>query len=314
MSTQIHSEQTPSPPDPLRKPNDNHVAWLLRRIWDRVNRKNKHFMGVIVGEEGSGKSYTAIKIANTVDPSFNAERVMFDVGQLLEVLKDGDHEPGNFYVLDEAGVQLGRRTWQDRAQVLANQALQLVRDHNLGLVFTLPRLSELDSQAQGRLQAFLELIDMEDGEYVVGKWKWMDPDRADNTGTIYKKYPRRRINGNVRRITRMAFRPPGEDITAPYNERKREFQEEFYQEVIDQLAGETEDEATEDLSPSDLAEQVEPDDLDDILAPHGTTGEPLVKWELIRAKYDMSQKDAKAAKTMIEKQYDTEDLAEAMDQ
>ena len=105
-----------SPPERLQKPNENHTLWLLRRIWDRINEKNEHFMGCVVGREGSGKSYTAVKIANMIDPSFNADRVIFDVTELLKTLRDGDHEPGQFYVLDESGVQFGVRTWQDRAQ------------------------------------------------------------------------------------------------------------------------------------------------------------------------------------------------------
>ncbi len=148
-----------SPPDPLRVPNHHHAPWLLRRIWDRLHTDDGYFMGVIVGREGSGKSHTALKIASTIDSEFSADRVIFDVSELLQDLKEGDDDPGSFYVLDEAGVQLGRRTWQERGQVLANQALQLIRNHNLGLIFTLPRLGELDSQAQGRLQAFYEITE-----------------------------------------------------------------------------------------------------------------------------------------------------------
>lgn len=292
-----------SPPKQLQGRNDNHGAWLLRRIWDRLHRKNEHFMGVIVGREGSGKSHTAIKIARTVDPSFTSERVMFDVSELLEVLRDGDHQKGNFYVLDEAGVQFGRRTWQERGQVLANQALQLIRNHNLGLVFTLPRLGELDSQAQGRLQAFYELLDKEDGEYVMGKWKWMDPDRADDTGTIYKKFPRRRSNGKVKRITEIAFTPPADEIVEPYEEKKSAFQDEFYKKTIEELSDEEEDEDDE-KSVSDMADDIANNGVEKVVSEHGHTGEPYINAQLIRAEYETTHDDAKAIKSLLEKQVD----------
>lgn len=294
-----------SPPPDLQGRNRNHTRWLFRRVWDRVNRDNEHFMGVIVGREGSGKSYTAMKIANKVDPSFNADRVIFDVKDLLEVLRDGDHEPGNFYVLDEAGVSLGRRTWQDRAQILANQALQLIRSHNLGLVFTLPRLSELDSQTEGRLQAILEIITKVPDEYVETKWKWVDPDRIDSRGNILKKYPRRRQDGYKKRITRNAIAPPeDEELIATYEERKRDFQEQMYAETIEALEPEEEE---DEMSAKDVAKEIESEDrVPEFMSEHGVTGKPYIDAELVRAEYELSHRDAKAVKSLLEKTNDLE--------
>jgi signal recognition particle GTPase len=302
-----------TPPEHLQGPKDNHVKWLLHRIWERLNRRNEHFMGVIVGQEGSGKSYTAIKIAKNVDPSFNAGRVIFDVADLLEVLTEGEHEPGNFYVLDEAGVQLGRRTWQDRSQILANQALQLIRDHNLGLIFTLPRLSEFDSQAQGRLQAMYEITKKVEGEYVKGKWKFFDPDRADDTGKIYKKYPRRIQNGQRKRIRRLAFSPPTGDMVGQYEDRKDDFQEEFYKETIAEIRGEDADdndaEEEESMSVQDIATEVA-QNIERVVAKNNNTGKPYINRDLIRANYGCTQANARAVKATLEKQFSTNELAQ----
>lgn len=293
-----------SPPSDLQGRNQNHTRWLFRRVWDRVNRDNEHFMGVIVGREGSGKSYTAIKIANKIDPSFNADRVIFDVKDLLTVLRDGDHQPGNFYVLDEAGVSLGRRTWQDRAQILANQALQLIRSHNLGLVFTLPRLSELDSQTEGRLQAILEIVSKVPDEYVEVKWKWVDPDRIDSRGNILKKYPRRRQDGYKKRITRNAIAPPEDmELVETYEARKREFQEQMYAETIEALKPD-EDAEDESKSPKEVAVDITKEGVESVVSEHGNTGKPYINAELIRANYSLSHRDAKAVKSLLEKQID----------
>lgn len=311
QANQQQSSGSARVPDHLRKPNHNHARWLFRRIWDRINRENEHFMGVLVGQEGSGKSYTALKIANEIDPSFTADRVIFDVEEMLRVLKDGNHEPGNFYVLDEAGASLGRRTWQDRGQVLANQALQLIRSHNLGLLFTLPRLSELDSQTQGRLQAFYEIVDKEDGEFVSGKWKFLDPDRADTTGKIYRKYPKRREDGITKRITRINLRPPADELIKPYEERKEQFQEEFYEKTIEKLSdGDTDSDTKEKLEPADVAEQILSGGLTAVTDTNGKTGEPYINKDLIRAEYEISHADARAAKSMVEKQTNLSELGE----
>jgi gluconate kinase len=274
-----------------------------------VNRKNEHFMGCIVGREGSGKSYTALKLANNLDSGFNADRVIFDVSELLKILSDGDHSPGDFYVLDEAGVSLGNRTWQDRAQILANQALQLVRSHNLGLIFTLPRLSELDSQAEGRLQAVLEVVEKNPEEWVKVKWKFIDPDRIDSSGNILKKYPRRKQNGYEKRITRNTFAPPDDDeLIANYEERKGAFQQEMYERTIQELEGAEEDEEAEQLSVKDIADKIESGGLDDVVSQHAQTNQPYINDDLIRAEYSLSHSDARTVKSLLEKRFDLENF------
>jgi ABC-type dipeptide/oligopeptide/nickel transport system ATPase component len=261
-------------------------------------------MGTIVGREGSGKSYTALKIANCVDESFNADRVIFDVMELLKVLRDGDHSPGDFYVLDEAGVSLGRRTWQDRAQVLANQALQLIRSHNLGLIFTLPRMSELDSQTEGRLQAVLEITEKRPEEYVKLKWKFVDPDRIDSSGNVLKKYPRRKQDGFEKRITRNTFAPPEDtDLIETYESRKGEFQDKVYAETIEALEDVDEEAEDDSLSVQEVADDIADGGLGEVVSEHGNTGEPYINHQLIRAQYDMSHDDAKAVKSILEQEF-----------
>lgn len=296
-----------SPPENLRGEHENHVAWLLRRVWDRMNTRNEHFMGCIVGREGSGKSHTAIRIAHEIDPTFNANRVIFDVKNLLEVLESGEHEPGNVYVLDEAGVQMGARTWHDRAQILANQALQLVRDHNLGVIFTLPIASELDKQAHGRIQAMLEVVNKEEGEHVDIKWKWIDPDRVNRNGKLYKKFPRRRQNGRLKRITSLRIGPPDTEIIDRYEMKKNEFQASFYRETIEEMEG-AEEEQDKDLSPNEIATQLIDSGMKAVISEHGRTGEPYIDHDLIRAEYDISHADARTAKKLIRKQIDEDEL------
>lgn len=286
----------------------------MRRIWDRLNKQNEHFMGVIVGQEGSGKSHTAIKIANLIDPSFTADRVIFDVADLLKVLNEGKHDPGNFYVLDEAGVQLGRRTWQERGQVLANQALQLIRSHNLGLLFTLPRLGELDSQTQGRLQAFIEMTRKENGEYVEAKWKWMDPDRSDSTGKIYKKYPRRRMGyGSKIRVRTVAFTPPDQALVDPYERRKEKFQQEFYEKTIAELSDDDDEndekERRNSMKASEIADEISGNGVAKVVSTNKQTGKPYVNREKLIEEYDLTFNKARLVKERLEEMHTSEELS-----
>jgi len=137
-----------TPPERLRQLDDEDISARIvrQKVWKRMNVDNQHFMGAVVGREGTGKSHSALAIASAVDPEFTAEDVFFQPERLLEALNSDDYGRGNVVVLDEAGVGLGNRSWYDKEQILLNQALQTARDDNMGVLYTLPRLEELDSQ------------------------------------------------------------------------------------------------------------------------------------------------------------------------
>jgi len=217
-------------PDELK--GDNKTLVLLREVWNRLNAQNEHWMHVILGEEGSGKSHTAIRIAEMIDPDFGIDQIIFDPASLLQRLRNGDYSAGDVFLIDEAGVSMGKRTWHDSGQVKLNQARQLIRNHNVGCIFTLPRLGELDSQTQGRLQSYLELSKKVPGRYVAGRWRSMDPDRTDRTGEIYRRTP----EVHETRIPQVAFTPPkNQELVNKYEDEKADFQARFYDEAISEL-------------------------------------------------------------------------------
>jgi len=294
-------------PTPLADaPDTNDAAWLLNRIWDRMNIRNEHFVGVFVGREGSGKSLTAIKVAETLDPRFSAdENIFFKLDNFLEVLANEEYTAGDVFVLDEAGVQLGNRTWQDRAQVLANQALQLIRDHNVGLIFTLPRLSELDKQARGRLQLMFEIVRKNPDQHVVVQPKRLEPDRSGTTGKVYKKYPRREGSptttgiGAKRKVTRIKLTPPSDGVTGTYQQRKSEFQTERYEEAIDELR-DVDEESDKPESPTEVAEAIKSDEgVEAHIEEYNNGTQVVLDWRSIANAYQMGETSAKRAKQML---------------
>lgn len=269
-------------------------------------RDNEHFMAVIVGREGSGKSHTGIKIAETVDPTFDAERVMFDPATFLRRLKqwkkDNDTQ-GKMVVIDEAGVGVGVRTWHDKAQIRLNQVLQIIRDENMGVIFTLPRLEELDSQTKGRLHAFIEMTEKNEGEWVKAKWLEWDPTR-DGRNKIYREYPTHTVNGVKQTIKRLCLSPPSEEIVSNYEERKNEFQAEQYADALDEMEEDVDDEQ----SVKDIAMEVADGRLGEFVSAHSQNGTPYINKDLLRAEFGLSHADTRAVKSLLEQQFDTEQL------
>jgi len=293
----------PTPPEPLTQLNArNYSARIVRqKMWRRMNVENQHFMGAVVGREGTGKSHSALTLARTVDPDFTAEDVFFDPQELLEAFDSDDYSAGNVIVLDEAGVGLGNRSWYEKEQILLNQTLQTVRDDNMGVLFTLPRLEELDSQTIGRLHAFIEMLDVHPDEgWAVAKWKNINLTR-DGRGKTYKKYTRLRVGGVKKRITRFAVSAPPEELVDAYEERKEVFKRELYEDAIAAYDDEQEE---ANLDPSEVADKIVDDGVSDYVSEHGGNGRRYVDQELIRADFGLSHRDAKATKKIIERTAD----------
>lgn len=302
------STDTPQPPAPLRDPSPEELTKRIirQKVWKRCNVDNKHFMGCIVGREGSGKSHTALKIASGVDPTFTADRVFFDPKRLLEVLKSDDYGAGSAVVIDEAGVGLGNRTWYDKDQILLNQALQTARDDNLAVLFTLPRLSELDSQTIGRLHTFVEMMDLDKvAGHADARWMNISPSR-DESGEIYKKYVRLRVHGRKKRVERVRFTPPDDELVEHYEERKAQFKEELYAEAIE--AAEEADSDDDGADPEKIAQEIAEDSIKPFVARNGSTKEPYINKDLIRVEYELSHSDASAVKTLLEQTFSESDL------
>jgi hypothetical protein len=276
---------------------------LRHYIWDRCVKRNEHYMGAVVGREGSGKSHTALKIASLVDDSFNADRVMFDPKSMVERFKQQELGAGDVIILDEAGVGMGNRSWYEKDQILLNQVLQTVRNENMAALFTLPALEELDSQTENRLHGYLELTEKQDGEYVRGKYKRLEIDRGPSRRGTYEKYPRRRKNGRKLKITSISFTPPSDTLVEQYEERKRAFQAELYDEYLteDKESGEG-----EEKDPRQVATEIANEGPEQYVHEHGQNGRAYIKKELIALDYDISKSDAGTVKALLERQLDLE--------
>jgi len=278
--------------------NSVEARILRQKIWNRMWRDNEHFMAAVVGREGSGKSLTSLKIAESVDPTFNADRVMFSPKAFLERLKEwraNGETQGKVVVADEAGVGVGVRTWHDKEQILFNQVLQVIRDENMTMLFTLPRMTELDSQTRGRMHALLEMTDKVNGEWAELKWLNWDPTRDERDKT-YRHYPVLRVNGWERKIKRLRFGPPSEELAENYNERKDKFQEELYDEAIEEM----EDDDEQEMSAKEVAEMIKDEKrLPDVVSFHNGHHKWQFDKDLIRSEFEISHSKAQTAKKLL---------------
>jgi len=305
-TTQNPTETRKYPPDPIKR-LDTPLAAILRQKWLRLNRRNEHWMCAIVGEEGMGKSYTSLRIGELIDRSFSAENVFFRPDPMLQRLRDDEYSTGDVWVLDEAGVALCNRTWQDTGQVKLNQALQLIRSHSVVFVFTLPRLQELDKQARGRLQNVYHIQSKNDGKYVRGRWWKSSVDRMGMSGSnrdIWWDLPKIGTN----EIESVDFAPPSEEIVKPYEEQKTEFQDEVYDTAMQELADDDGGDEEKSLTPADIAEEILDGDPYEYVYEINNGAQRVFDKDKVGAEYNIGSRKQKRVKAEVMDSADMEDI------
>lgn len=277
------------------------------RVWKPANRKNEHAMVGIVGREGKGKSYAGLKVGECSDPTFSAERVVYDPADFIRYCRD--LPPGRAVFLDEAGEGMGARSWYDQEQIAVNKLLQLVRDENLIGIFSVPNSEEVDSQLRSRFRDLLEMVETFPGEgYSVGKWFKVktfpsDPERSPN-----RKYPHLGVNGISRKIERVSFTPPSNELVEAYEEKKQAFKDREYERKLEMLEDDASDAETA-ATPKEVAQDIlDNEGVEPYVSIHGGNHTKFIQWKLIGAERDLSQNEAKTVKTYLEREVDLSEV------
>jgi len=287
-------------------------AIIRHEIWNRLHKHNEHYQAGVFGREGKGKSGTALSIAEMVDPEMSADQAMFDPGTMLKQIydwKEAGKTKGRMIVADEAGVGLGNRTWYDKDQIRFAQVLQLIRSENMGILFTVPRGSEMDSQVRGgRLHGQWLVQQKHEGDFVTTEYEKIQVGRRIDSDGLWTPKQWMNVEGVQRRIEGLKVGPPSDDLWEDYLELKQEFQREQYKDAAEEM-GETIDDEDEVNELKQMANDLE-DRLGDVVDKHGVTGDPKVNKDLIRMECDIGRTDANAVRSLLQKRHTKDELEE----
>jgi hypothetical protein len=97
---------------------------------------------MIVGEPRSGKSYSALRIAELVDPDFSLNHLVYSPDEFLKLVTAC--EPGDVIVFDEAGVNIFARDWQSKMNKALAKIFQILGYKHLGIILTFPSVMFVD--------------------------------------------------------------------------------------------------------------------------------------------------------------------------
>lgn len=207
---------------------------FLGYIKQRIER-NKNFLCAVCGPTGSGKSYSAMRIAEILDPSFSVDRVVFTPAEFMRLINDGTLGVGSVIVFDEAGVGMSSKQWQSLQNKLLNFLLQTFRHRNYIVIFTSPHLGFMDASSRKLLHAYLETVSINPKKKTC-TLKPLLLQLNQRSGEAYYKYLRVITPGKgVSPLSRLNVGLPTSDLVREYEMKKTEFTTSLNQNIQEEI-------------------------------------------------------------------------------
>lgn len=196
-------------------------------------KDNQNWLCLVCGPTGTGKSYSAMSIANMIT-CIKPENIVFDPKQFMERINSGELKKGDIIIFDEAGVGMSSRDWNTVSNKLFGAVLQTFRNMNIGCIFTTPDLGFIDIQARKLIHNYLETRRIDRHEKIAHLSPYIIQHNSKQNKT-YIKNPRIKSGGQKVRVTDIPVPMPPPELVKQYEEKKLEYTTELNKRVLEDL-------------------------------------------------------------------------------
>ena len=145
---------------------------------------------LVIGSKGSGKSWSCLRIAKTINPYFRVEKdVVFSFEGLLDKLMDPLLPGGTVIIWEEVGTGFGAREFMKSTNIDVGKVLQTCRDKHCIILMNVPVQSFVDKTGRLLVHGIIEArgIDESRKENLVA---YKSCDTNPMTGKTYNKFQR----------------------------------------------------------------------------------------------------------------------------
>ena len=215
---------------------------IVKRLVDNNFRKKKNFFMLIVGAPGSGKSYTALKFAETIEPDFSPrEQIIYMPEQFKQVFENLEENRKKVLIFDEAHVTMPSRRWFSFVNLSINTIMSTFRQvKQLAVFFVAPNQNMIDKQLRSLFEYYC-VVDKqlnEEGVYVYGQLYEVGLNYYDlRDQNPYLRKVRIMCNGKIFKLGEMMIEPPSEQLAKEYEEVSLEFKRNVLYEMTLKLIG-----------------------------------------------------------------------------
>lgn len=222
---------------------------ILRYIGNRVLRSNKNFLCAVVGQTGSGKSWTSIAMCEDYSQMYNIPfdpriHVISSLKQLLELIVNKELQRniqiGTPLVFEEPQVEHSADEWQSELNKMLNVVISTFRNQRLVIFFALPYLNMLPKKSRILFHAEFRVLGFDS----VSKTALVKPRFLEYNQDMDKFYRKRLLVrykvANKRkyvkqRINKWKIEKASDELIKYYEEFKKEFTENLNKELYETL-------------------------------------------------------------------------------
>jgi len=208
-------------------PSNSWIRYLLSRI-----KKNKNNLITVVGPTGSGKTYSAISICETMSKSagvpFGIDNIVFDLLELMKLINSNKVKKGSCIIFDEPQVTISNKNFMSKANKVFNYLVSTFRHRNLSLFFCTPYEDLLDKSTRKMFHAKFETVSIDHrNKLTLLKPKIMQYNSQKQK--FYEKYlrinyPKATEEGNItRHIRTWSVSIPSAKLIKQYEAKKLAF-------------------------------------------------------------------------------------------
>lgn len=183
--------------------------------------REKDSIIIITGERRSGKSFSAIRLAENLDPSFDVTKnLFFTVKDFLIRWRELD---GGVIILDEASENVDRRSWFSIQNRVFNSLVTREGFRRNTAILTFPMVSDLDTRAVRLCSHHICM-------------KGINIDKKESFAVIYRLKPIQEIGKTYRQFIQvLPFSMPSKKNVEEYMKMKIEWNALRSNENIDEM-------------------------------------------------------------------------------
>lgn len=210
--------------------------YIIKYVMNRLDR-NQNFVSFFSGETGSGKTYSALRFAEKLDPDFTIDNVVFDPKSFMNLLNGEPKQlkKGSVILWEEIQTSMGHMDFQSFISKAINYVLTTFRHKNYILLITAPYFSFINASTRKLFHAVFEMQKI-NYKKKVGICKPLFLQINQRTGKTYFKYLQvARGDGSTPQIKSYSLGLPSKELLKQYEKRKTEFTTELNRSLLEEI-------------------------------------------------------------------------------
>lgn len=209
----------------------------------RVYKDNACINGIIIGDPGSGKSWSMLSIACALDPDFKLEgNLFFKAGKMMRAIKDyytGENakpKRGKVWLLDEAGIDVNALNYHDAINKGLNAFFQTARHRNYFFFMSVPQMNFVSKGVRTLMTTFAKA----NGWDKETKLTKITMRIMEYNGDIDKYYRKRLFVYDGIKLTpcnESRLPKPPKHIIDEYEQMKKKFTGDLFESIANEIDG-----------------------------------------------------------------------------